>query len=52
MSSEPRNAPEGSPRSTGQLGMGARGLRIVLLWLGMVSLFVVLWHWVGPGSVR
>jgi hypothetical protein len=49
MSSELRNEPEGSPQ---QRSIGARGLRVLLLWLAMVSLFVILWHWVGPGSLQ
>jgi hypothetical protein len=52
MSSELRNEPEGSPHSTDQRSIGARGLRVLLLWLAMVSLFVILWHWVGPGSLQ
>lgn len=52
MSSELRNEPEGSPHSTEQRSIGARGLRVLLLWLAMVSLFVFLWHWVGPGSLQ
>ena len=51
MSSELRNVPEGSPRSTDQRSIGVRGLRVLLLWVAMVSFFVILWHWVGPGSV-
>ena len=51
MPSELRNTPEGSPRSTDQPSLSVRGLRVLLLWVGMISLFVILWHWVGPGSV-
>jgi hypothetical protein len=56
MSSESTNAsttePEEEPsRSPTQLKLSASGARIVLLWIGMITLFVTLWHWVGPGSL-
>jgi hypothetical protein len=38
-------------KSPTQRNVSQRALRIMLLWVGMVLLFVGLWNWVGPGSV-
>jgi hypothetical protein len=52
MPSPPESADPKVQESPTARQVGPRALRIALLWVGMVTFFIVLWNWVGPGSLK